>query len=109
MRRWTRRECARLLNEDGENLETRGSEDTEALRLHDSLAQEFSNESALLGGVDNRNLQVESVYARVTEISGQPLIDGNHFVRTIANNFGRPHAQGFTALHSFSRRHSQGR
>jgi membrane-associated phospholipid phosphatase len=109
MRPWTRLECARLLNEAGENLDTRGSEDTQALRLHDSLAQEFSNEFALLEGGDNRNLQVESVYARVTEISGQPLIDGNHFGRTIANNFGRSFAQGLNAIDGFSGWASEGR
>src|SRR5713226_6613327 len=109
MRPWTRLECARLLNEAGENLDTRGSEDLEALRLHDSLAQEFSNEFALLGGVDNRNLQVESVYARITGISGKPLIDGNHFGRTIANNLGRPFAQGFNVIDGFSGWASEGR
>jgi membrane-associated phospholipid phosphatase len=109
MRPWTRRECARLLNEAGENLDTRGSEDTEALRLHDSLAQEFSNELFLLGVGDNRNLQLESVYARVTEVSGQPLTDGNHFGRTIANNFGRPFARGFNAIDGFSGWASEGR
>src|SRR5713101_870599 len=66
MKPWTRNECLRLLNEASENLDVRGSEDSEALRLHDSLAREFSNDRAIVAGRDNRSLQVESFYTRVT-------------------------------------------
>jgi membrane-associated phospholipid phosphatase len=102
MRPWTRLECARLLNEASENLNMRGSEDTGVLRLQDSLAQEFSNDRAIVAGRENSSLQVESFYTRVTGISGTPLIDGFHFGQTVLNDFGRPFAEGFNAVEGFS-------
>src|SRR6266478_959858 len=102
MRPWTRLECLRLLNEARENLDMKGSEDAEALRLHDSLAQEFSNDRAIVAGRDNRSIQVESFYTRVTGISGTPLIDGFHFGQTVLNDFGRPFAEGFNTVEGFS-------
>jgi membrane-associated phospholipid phosphatase len=109
MRPWTRLECVRLLNEAGENLDLRGSEDTEALHLHDSLARDFSNDLAILAGRDNQNLQIESVYTRLTGISGAPLTDGYHFGQTITNDFGRPFAEGFNTVEGFSGWASEGR
>jgi membrane-associated phospholipid phosphatase len=102
MRPWTRLECARLLNEASENLNMRGSKDTGVLRLQDSLAQEFSNDRAIVAGRENSSLQVESFYTRVTGISGTPLIDGFHFGQTVLNDFGRPFAEGFNAVEGFS-------
>jgi len=109
MRPWTRLECVRLLNEAGENLDLRGSEDTEALHLHDSLAKDFSNDLAILAGRDNRSLQVESVYTRLTGISAAPFTDGYHFGQTITNDFGRPFAEGFNTVEGFSGWASEGR
>jgi len=109
MRPWTRLECVRLLNEAGENLDLRGSKDTEVLHLHDSLAKDFSNDLAVLAGRDNRSLQVESVYTRLTGISGPPLTDGYHFGQTITNAFGRPFAEGFNTVEGFSGWATEGR
>ncbi len=109
MRPWTRLECVRLLKEAGESLDLRGNEDTEALHLHDSLARDFSNDLAILAGRDNQNLQLESVYTRLTGISGAPLTDGYHFGQTITNDFGRPFAEGFNAVEGFSGWASEGR
>ncbi len=109
MRPWTRSECVRLLNEAVEQLDQRGSEDTQALHLYDSLVQEFSNDFANLALGENRNLRVESVYTRVTGISGLPLTDGYHFGQTITNNFGRPFAEGFSPVGGFSGWASEGR
>lgn len=109
MRPWTRLECIRLLNEAVEQLDQRGSEDTQALHLYDSLVQEFSNDFANLAVGENHNLRVESVYTRVTGTSGVPLTDGYHFGQTIANNFGRPFAEGFSTVDGFSGWASEGR
>ena len=38
--------------------------------------------------------QVNSVYTRYTNISGEPLDDGYNFGQTIINDFGRPYAEG---------------
>src|SRR5207248_5758509 len=56
-----------------------------------SLTQEFASE---LNDV-SRQAAIESVYTRVTGISGRPLTDGYHFGQTIINDFGRPFQQGF--------------
>lgn len=77
-RPWTRLECSRLLNEANGLLSEGAEGDEEALAIHDALAQEFSHERALLDGQTNRNVQVESIYTRVTGIAGRPLTDGYH-------------------------------
>ena len=88
---WTRLECLRLLNEANELVQAATpEEDGEASSIYDALSHEFSNERALLDGETNRNVQLESLYTRVTGISGQPLTDGYHFGQTILNDFGRP-------------------
>ncbi len=94
MRPWTRMECARLVEETADRMNEDETETREPNRLYESLNREFSKEIALLGGGDNRNVGVESVYTRVTNISGQPLRDGYDFGQTIINDYGRPYAEG---------------
>ena len=95
LRPWTRMECARLVQEAGDHLSETPTETKGAGSLYESLAREFSKEINLLGGGDNRTAQVESVYTRVTGISGAPLRDGFDFGQTITNDSGRPYAEGF--------------
>jgi membrane-associated phospholipid phosphatase len=104
MRPWTRLECARLLDEANDLLNSADAEvaDRDALHLYDSLAQEFSNDSALFEGGKNQDLQLDSVYTRATGISGSPLIDGYHFGQTIQNDYGRPFSEGFNTIDGFS-------
>lgn len=92
MRPWTRMECARLVEEAGENL---GEEDSsKGSGAYASLAKEFSQEISRLTGGDNRAVQLESVYTRFADISGQPLRDGYDFGQTVINDYGRPYAEG---------------
>ena len=93
MRPWTRMECARLVEEAGENLAEDDS-NTKGSAAYESLAREFSNEINLLGGGDNRVVHLESVYTRFTNISGEPLRDGYDFGQTVINDYGRPYAEG---------------
>ena len=96
MRPWTRSECARLLGEAGDRIvEGIGGE---TYRL---LESEFRNE---LEGAESGKFhsRVESVYARVTAISGKPLTDGNHFGQTIINDYGRPYQEGFNSVEGVS-------
>jgi hypothetical protein len=72
------------------------------VRLYDSLRQEFVPELALLTGGGNRAIHLESVYVRVTDISGPPLTDGYHFGQTIYNDYGRPFQEGFNSIAGFS-------
>jgi membrane-associated phospholipid phosphatase len=101
MKPWTRLECARLVSEAGERLQD-GTPGTEAERLYDSVRQEFLPETVLLSGGSNRAAHLESVYTRVTQISGPPLTDGYHFGQTLINDFGRPFQQGFNSVAGFS-------
>lgn len=101
MRPWTRTECARQLSEAGDRIaDDQGS--GEAARVYQDLMKEFGTEVELLGGGDNGEFRVESVYTRGTEIAGKPLTDGYHFGQTIYNDFGRPEQQGFNIVSGMS-------
>jgi hypothetical protein len=94
LRPWTRLECARLLSE----ASSRGAESdapAEVQQLYGALAEEFGHESGLMKGDSTSTIQLESVYARPTEISGKPLTDNYHFGQTLLNDYGRPYEQGF--------------
>jgi hypothetical protein len=101
MRPWTRLECARQIEEASDLL---GDDvgNVEAARLSRDLHQEFTQELNLLGGGDNAEFRVESVYTRATQIVGKPLTDGYHFGQTVTNDFGRPEEQGFNNVSGFS-------
>jgi membrane-associated phospholipid phosphatase len=94
LRPWTRMECARLIQEAGDNLSESDPQGQEPTRLYDHLQREFVRELSLLGGGSNRTMQLESAYTRVTGISGKPLTDGYHFGQTIVNDYGRPYEEG---------------
>jgi hypothetical protein len=108
MRPWTRLECARLLGEAQDQVAGSNAESSEAQQLLDALEREFSIEVESQGGGDNRHLQAESVYTRLTGISGQPLNDGYHFGQTILNDYGRPFAEGVNNVTGFSGWASEG-
>jgi membrane-associated phospholipid phosphatase len=95
MRPWTRMECARQIEEAGESISQDVADESEAGRIFRELQTEFMPELNLLGGGDNANFRVESVYSRGMEITGKPLTDSYHFGETITNDFGRPEEQGF--------------
>lgn len=103
MKPWTRRECARLLEEASEYMEDSISDETS--RLYGVLAREFATE---LGDDKTSFAGIDSVYARVTSISGRPLTDGYHFGQTIVNDFGRPYQRGANAITGFSTSGSAG-
>jgi membrane-associated phospholipid phosphatase len=101
MRPWTRLECARLVSEAGDRLQD-SNPASMPVQLYDSLRLEFVPELALLSGGSNRAIHLESVYTRVTDISGPPLTDGYHFGQTLYNDYGRPFQQGFNSIAGFS-------
>ena len=104
MRPWTRFECARLVSEAGEQLEDVDASASQPAKIYRSLTDEFREELNLMEGGDNTRARVESIYTRITGISGQPLSDGYtyDFGQTIINNFGRPYEEGFNNLTGFS-------
>jgi membrane-associated phospholipid phosphatase len=108
MRPWTRNECARLLGEAGEHIND-GVGGSEAEKIYQLLESEFRGELESAGGDDHPRAKVESVYARVTSISGLPLTDGNHFGQTIINDFGRPSQKGLNSVDGMSAWTTSGR
>jgi hypothetical protein len=95
MRPWTRMACAQLVEEAGEKLPNGGIEAGEAGQIYRTLSDEFASEVRRLDGAANVGARVDSVYTRVTGISGTPLRDGYNFGQTIANDYGRPYWKGF--------------
>ncbi len=102
IRPWTRMECARMLGEAAERLQTDGARSGEGQSLYTALAEEFVGETARFNGARNFGVSLESVYVRTTQISGAPLRDGYHFGQTIVNDFGRPYWAGFNAVSGLS-------
>jgi hypothetical protein len=103
LRPWTRAECSRLLAEAQASIdEDSGDEGT---RLYSALEREFKSE---LNGEVDPYIGIDSVYARVTGISGTPLTDGYHFGQTIVNDYGRPYQKGTSGLTGFSASGSAG-
>ena len=103
IRPWTRMECARMLQEAGERLSNDDSPEP-ASRIYRELSQEFFDESARLDGARNLGAAVDSVYTRITNISGPPLRDGYHFGQTIINDYGRPFGEGVNIVTGTSAR-----
>ena len=95
IRPWTRMECARLLGEASDQASGDSDENGQAAEILTELAAEFQSETSRLNGSENLGVSVDSVYTRVTSISGPPLVDGYHFGQTIINDFGRPYGEGF--------------
>src|SRR6266849_3021229 len=102
LRPWTRSECTRLLNEAGEKIDEEGSGGAEAEKVYRLLETEFHDEVEGPNGTGNFRGRVESLYSRVTGISGKPLTDGYHFGQTIINDYGRPYQEGFNSVDGFS-------
>lgn len=97
LRPWTRMECARLVSEAGDNIEGMDAPKS-AVSLYRDLQQEFGREVGLLEGGPNFGAQVDSIYTRVTGISGQPLTDSYHFGQTLYNDYGRPYQEGVNVV-----------
>lgn len=97
IRPWTRLECARLLEEANERIGDEDDQSNEAVPIYNALAKEFARETGSLNGGANLGASLDSVYARVTGISGPPLRDGYHFGQTIINDYGRPYGEGFNS------------
>jgi membrane-associated phospholipid phosphatase len=108
-RPWTRLECARLLGEATDTIETHSVVSAEASRLLDALREEFTTDEGLLEGGENRGVRLESVYTRFTGISGQPLNDSYHFGKTLFNDYGRPYEEGVNSVTGFSGWATEGR
>jgi len=97
-RPWTRMECARLLEESSDRIRYGGEADASASQIYDALQEEFQDETRRLDGDNNLGASIDSVYTRVTTISGPPLHDSYNFGQTVVNDYGRPYGQGFNMV-----------
>ncbi len=95
MRPWTRLECARLVEEAAENIHLEEYDNGSPQVIYRALAAEFLPETERRGGAANLGVSLDSIYTRMTGISGPPLRDGYHFGQTIINDYGRPYGEGF--------------
>jgi membrane-associated phospholipid phosphatase len=102
MRPWTRLECARLLEEAQDRIGVDDTSEGDAARVYAELQIEFGGELRWLGGGNNADIQLESVYTRSTEIVGHPLTDGYNFGQTVVNDYGRPYGQGYNNVTGLS-------
>lgn len=95
LRPWTRLACAHLLQDAEDRFPDNGVEEGDAGKIYAALASEFGVEMGRLNGDSNVGAHIQSVYTRVTAVSGTPLRDGFHFGQTITNDYGRPYWRGF--------------
>src|ERR1700722_19903502 len=110
VRPMTRMECAMLVQEAGENIAAAEPVRGQADQIYATLEKEFQKEFAVLDGKGKeQSVQLESVYANVTNISGQPLNNSYHFGQTIIDNFGRRYQEGFNTYDGFSAYGTTGR
>jgi membrane-associated phospholipid phosphatase len=98
MRPWTRMTCARMVEEAGDKLQDDDTGTGEAGKIYRTLTNEFDSEIKRLDGAPNVSARVDSVYTRVTGISGTPLRDGYNFGQTIVNDYGRPYWTGLNNI-----------
>ncbi len=102
MRPWTRLECARLVGEVEERINDPGAGLSEADKIYSLLRTEFRDKLEGSGVAGKFRARVESLYTRVTGVSGKPLTDGYYFGQTINNDYGRPYQEGFNSADGFS-------
>jgi hypothetical protein len=105
MRPWTRRECARLIDEAADQLVDDGDESGEAntaKTLMEALHREFRPEYNETNWDRGATFRLESAYSRTEYISGKPINDGYHFAQTQINDFGRPYGEGWSTINGFS-------
>ncbi len=103
-----RLECARLVAEAEEQLQQSGEGPGSVRAEIHALHQEFASELGNLEGAANVGAELDSAYARVTEIAGRPLRDSYNFAQTLYNDFGRPYGQGFNTVDGVSVRAETG-
>jgi membrane-associated phospholipid phosphatase len=91
MRPWTRSECARLLDEASDAVPPDDMTNP-VIQVYQKLESEFSAERG--NSRQTFEAKLDSLYTRVTGISGPPVVDSYNFGSTIYNDYGRPYQEG---------------
>jgi membrane-associated phospholipid phosphatase len=102
VRPWTRMECVQLMNEASGKLEESAATGGEMAGIVAALRKEFATELNAIETGENQSYRLESVYTRMTGISGTPLADSYHFGQTLYNDEGRPYQEGVNNITGFS-------
>jgi Capsule assembly protein Wzi len=111
MRPYTRRSALHMLqaSEDG----ILSSDDDQAQEILSVLLNELADEgitsSTIADSTRGTVYGLQSVYTRVTGISGTILTDSYHLGQTFFNDYGRPEQPGFNNITGFSTLNEQGR
>jgi hypothetical protein len=82
---------------------------TQVSQILDVLQREFSWDISQLESGSNVGVHLDSLYSRVTQVSGTPVNDSYHFGQTAINDFGRPYQSGFNAISGFRASANAGR
>jgi hypothetical protein len=108
---WSRLECAKMVQEAGERITAAPNVTDEVSGLYTVLLREFATDTERIGGSTSQDgsARLESLYTRITGISGPPLNDSYHFGQTLIDDFGRPYAEGVNAIAGGSAWGTQGR
>ncbi len=100
---WTREQCSILVAE-AEDIALRhstkvemGATNQQALKLISALKAEFEP-----GENPRTQARIESLYTRLSQITGSPLADSYHFGQTIVNDYGRPYQSGTNSIDGIS-------
>jgi hypothetical protein len=91
-----------LMNEAAGRLEESGASGNEMPGIVAALRREFATELKAIETGENQSYRMESVYTRMTGISGTPLDDSYHFGQTLYNDEGRPFQEGVNNITGFS-------
>ncbi len=102
IRPWTRLECAEMVEEAGDSLRAESDSRDEGAEIYGELEREFDRDLAGVADGGPASFDLESVYSRVTNITGRPLADSYHFGQTIIDDFGRPYEEGLNSYNGVS-------
>jgi hypothetical protein len=103
MRPWTRLSIVNMLVETADKI-AGVDNNAEACKIYHALQRELEPDVELFNGPREPHAQLESVYTRLTGITGTPLRNSFHLGQTIINDYGRPYAEGFNNITGFSTR-----
>jgi hypothetical protein len=102
LRPWTRIAIYQMLTHTTQRTES--SEE-----LVQAINKELFREVGLGSDQLDKDIFVDSVYARTQFISGIPLNDSYHFGQTLPDDFGRPYGHGWQQIAGFETRAEHGR
>ncbi|MGA7157533.1 MAG: capsule assembly Wzi family protein [Acidobacteriaceae bacterium] len=112
MRPWTRRSLLHMLEQSTPAIIASG--DNQAIdilaKLDEYIASEGAEDTSTDVHLNRGNVYgVQSLFDRVTGISGQTLRDSYHLGQTIVNDYGRPYEPGFNNIAGFATLAERGR